>query len=59
MYSFHCFFANGEDLLQFVSAPFLNNDIGWTFPLITIDPVCYDLPLKKDFLLSIKHIDAM
>ena len=45
VYSFHCFFANGENLLQFVSTPFLNNDDGWT--LTTIDPVYYDLPSRK------------
>ena len=33
--------------LQFVSTPFLNNDVGGTFPLTMIDPVCYDLPSKK------------
>ena len=49
-----------QKLLQFVSTPFLNNDVGGTFQLTIIDPVCYDLPSKKRlFLLSSKHIDAM
>ena len=56
---FHCFFAVGVDLLQFVSTTYLNNKVGWTFPLTAIDPLCYDLLPKKVFLLSSKQIDII